>query len=448
MPLAERPGRAPSSRPGGAAGPRPLRGHQDFRKLWLGQSVSAVGSEVTKLALPLTAVLYLRATTSQVGLLTAAGQLVFLGPMLAFGVMVDRTRKRPLMIGADLGRAAVLALVPLLAWLRALDMAVMYAVALVHGCLTVIFELAYRSYLPELVTADDMLAGNSRLQSTASVAQVTGPGLGGGLVQLLGAPAALLADVTSFGFSALSLAWIRAPDARPERDPGAPAGARGVLAGIGGGLRFIRGQPILRSLAGGGATLNFLSTAQLTIFLVYSARRMHMSAGQIGLVFVGFGAGGILAALVLRRLLAWLGYGHLLLACYAAGPLGALGVPFVAGAPGAATAMFACLWGLAGFGIVAANVVSMTLRQILTPGALQARVNAGFKFALSALTPVAAAAAGVVGTGIGLHSTLLACALAMPAAPLWIVFSPARRVRALADLRASAPAGASAEDAG
>ncbi len=420
---------------GPVEGASPLRGHGDFRRLWFGQSVSAVGNQVTRLALPLTAVLYLRVSTAEVGLLTSATQLAYLGPMLVFGVMVDRVRKRPLMIATDLGRAAVLAVVPLLAWLGSLDVLVLYAVALVYGCLTVIFELGYRSYLPELVAADDMLAGNSRLQSTASIAQVTGPGVGGLLVQLLGAPLALLADVASFVCSALSLAWIRAPDVHPVRDPAAAAGPRGVFAEIGGGLRFIYRHRVLRALAGGGAMLNVASTALITIFMVYAARRMSMSGGEIGLVFVGFGVGGVLAALTLRRILKVLGYGRLLLACYLAGPAGALGVPFVAGPAGVATAEFACLWGLAGFGIVAVNVVSMTLRQVLTPRSLQARVNASFKFLLSALTPVSAAAAGFLGGGFGLHPTLLVCALVMPAAPLWILFSPVRGVRTLADLR-------------
>lgn len=436
MSVAGRAGPAPPAGQAGPAeaerarGPRPLRGHRDFRLLWAGQAVSAVGSQVSKLALPLTAVLYLRATAAEVGLLNAASQLAFMGPMLLFGVMVDRARKRPVMMAADLGRAAVLSLVPVLAWFRALDIVVLCAIALAHGCLTVIFELAYRSYLPELVAADDLLAGNSRLQSTASVAQVSGPGLGGALVQLLGAPAALLADVVSFLFSAASLARIRAADIAPARADG----NSGVFAGIAAGLGFIRAQPVLRALAGGGATLNFFATAQLTVFMVYAPRMMRMSGGELGLVFVGFGAGGVLAAVTLRRALTRLGYGRLLLACYAAGPLGALGVPFVAGPPGLATAIFACLWGVAGAGIVAANVVSMTLRQVLTPGPLQARVNAGFKFALSALTPVSAAAAGLAGARLGLHQALWICALGMPLSLLWVVFSRVRRLRGMADL--------------
>ncbi len=182
------------ARPGHATPDVPIGRHGDFNKLWFGQAVSSVGSQVTLLALPLTAVLYLHATAGQVGLLTAAGLLAYCGPSLLFGVMADRMRRRPLMIAADIGRTAVITVVPVLAWTGLLSMPVLYAVALTQGALTVIFEVAYRSYLPSLVSAQALLAGNSRLQSTASVAQVGGPGLSGALVDLLGAPFALLVD--------------------------------------------------------------------------------------------------------------------------------------------------------------------------------------------------------------------------------------------------------------
>ena len=236
------------SPPGQVTQPVPIGRHGDFNKLWFGQAVSSVGSQVTLLALPLTAVLYLHATAGQVGLMTAAGLLAYCGPSLLFGVMADRMRRRPLMIAADAGRTVVITVVPVLAWTGSLSMPVLYVVALVQGALTVIFEVAYRSYLPSLVSAGALLSGNSRLQSTASVAQVGGPGLSGGLVDLLGAPFALLVDAGSFVVSVISLLWIRAREPAPQRSAraGAPAGARGVLSEVRGGLRFIYRHPVLR----------------------------------------------------------------------------------------------------------------------------------------------------------------------------------------------------------
>ena len=421
--------------PGESRATASLRRHGDFSKLWFGQAVSDFGSQVTVLALPLTAVLYLKATATQVGLMTSAAQLAFLGPALFFGVMVDRMRKRPVMVAADLSRAAVLALVPVLAWTGSLSVPVLYAIAFAHSCLTVIFELAYRSYLPLMLPADLLLAGNSRLQATDSVAQVAGPGLGGALVQLMRAPFALIADAGSFLVSAASVLWIRAgePAVRPDPERSA-AGLRGVLAEIQSGLRFIFRHPVLRSLAGAGATFNFFSQIQLTLLVVYAARKLHLSAGEIGVVYAGFGVGGVLAATTLGRALGWLGYGRLLLLGYLAGALGIIGLPFVAGAPATATVLFSGLYGLAGSGLVAQNIVSMTLRQVATPSRLQARVNAGFRVSISGLLPVSAAIAGVLGDHLGLRAALFIPAAGMPLAVAWIALSPARRVTALDQL--------------
>src|SRR5579875_1121714 len=235
--LLRRGGQARAGQPGQLTAVQLLWRHRDFNLLWAGQGVSTVGSQVTLLALPLTAVLYLHASTIQVGLLSAAGLLPYSGPSLLFGVLADRMRRRPLMIFADMGRTVVIALIPILAWTKSLNMPVMYAVALIQGGLTVVFDVSYRSYLPGLVGKEALLAGNSRLQGTASVAQVLGPGLSGTLMELLGAPFALLVDAGSFVASRVSLLGIRTPEPAPERRPaGAQRGVRTVLSEIRTGL--------------------------------------------------------------------------------------------------------------------------------------------------------------------------------------------------------------------
>jgi len=408
--------------------------HRDFNKLWLGQGISSAGSQVTRLALPLTAVLYLHASTGQVGLLSAAGLAAYSGPSLLFGVMADRMRKRPLMIGADLGRTAVIALIPLLAWAKSLDMPVMYAVALVQGALTVIFEVAYRSYLPGLVGAGTLLAGNSRLQGTESVAQVTGPALSGALIQLLGAPLTLLVDAASFVVSWASLLRIRAQEPEHERRADSVAGVRGVMSEVRAGLRFIYRSPELRSVAGSAGLFNVFSQLQITLFLVYAPRQMHMSAGSIGLVFAFLGIGGVVASATVGRAIARFGYGRMLLAGYALGALAVLAIPLVPGPPVLSTILFAVVYFMAGFGIITMNISSMTLRQIATPAALQGRVNASFRFAISALMPFSALLAGLLGERLGLRPTLFICAAGMPLSVVWIALSPIRKVRALEEL--------------
>jgi hypothetical protein len=428
-PQSSQPGPQPSA-------PHASLRHADFNKLWFGQGVSAFGNQVTVVALPLTAVAYLKAGPFQVGLLGAAEGLVFLGPALLIGVLVDRVRRKPLMIGSDIGRTAVMAVVPALAWAGALNMLALYAVALVYGLLTVVFDLAYRPYLPTLLSSDVLLAGNQRLQSTDSVSQVAGPSVGGGLVQLMGAPFALLADAVSFVFSVLSLVWIRVPEPAPERHGGGQGGLRGVATEIRSGLRFLRGSRVLRPLAGAVGTFNFFSQLQLTVIVLYAVRILHMSAGEVGILFAAFGAGGVLAAVTLSRALTWLGYGPMLVATLVLAAAAIAGLPLVTGSAAVATAWLSALYFFAGFGLVGQNVISMTLRQIVTPAPLQGRVNASFRMIIRAVLPFAAVAAGLLGRGIGLRHTLIIAAAGVPLSLLWVAFSPVWRMRTLEEVQA------------
>jgi predicted MFS family arabinose efflux permease len=402
--------------------------HRDFNKLWLGQGISSVGSQVTSLALPLTAVLYLHASTIQVGLLSAAGLIAYSGPSLLIGVLADRMRRRPLMIFADMGRTVVIALIPVLAWTKSLNMPVMYAVALTQGCLTVIFDVSYRAYLPSLVGKDALLAGNSRLQGTASVAQVMGPGLSGTLMELLGPPFALLADAASFVASWASLLLIRTAEPPPGHRTGQQRGVRAVFSEVRTGLSFIYRNPVLRAMAGSAGIFNFFSQLQITLFLVYAPRVKHLSAGEIGLIFVCLGIGGVLASFTVRRFIASYGYGRMLLTGYGLGAAMVLCIALVPGSPGVATAIYTGVYFTCGYGLVSGNIASVTLRQIVTPEPLQGRVSASFRFAIMVLMPFSALLAGVLGTEIGLRPALFFCSAGMPLSVIWIYLSPTRKV--------------------
>jgi MFS family permease len=409
---------------------------QDFNRLWLGQSISAFGTQVTMLALPLTAVLYLHATATQIGLLGAAREFPVLGLMLFFGVVVDRMRRRPLMIGADLRRAVAIGTVPVLAWLGYLHVSVPYLVAFVVGCLAVVFSLAYQAYLPTLVGPDRLLSGSSRLQTTQSLSDVAGPGLAGLLVQLVRAPFALVADALSFLVSAWSVAAIRTPEPVVEREPAAGDGGlvRRVFADILNGLRFTVTHALLRSIGGAAAVFNVFASMMLTIFVIYAARVSHLSAGEIGLVFAGFGVGGLVAATLLDRALSHVGPGRLLLGGYVIGAAAIVSLPFVGGSATTRTIIFAAVFFIAGCAIVAANIVEMTIRQAATPNAVQGRVAAGFGFLIGALTPIAAIVAGVLGDHIGLRATLFVASAGVPLSLPWIVFSKLRRIESLDDI--------------
>ncbi len=250
--------------------------------------------------------------------------------------------------------------------------------------------------------------------------------------------------------SVLSLLWIRAGEPAPQpRGPGAPAGLAGVLGEVREGLRFIYRHPVLRSLATSAGVFNFFSQLQLTLFVVYAARKMHLSPGAIGGVLACFGIGGLAAAATLGRALALIGYGRMLLAGYAIAALAILGIPLVPGPPALSTALLVVVYFVAGYGIVATNVATMTLRQVATPAELHGRVNASFRFAIGALMPFSAALAGLLGERLGLRVTLFICAGGMPISVLLVAFSPTRRVGTAHDIAAqdAAPAGAAGDDA-
>jgi MFS family permease len=190
--------------------------HQaDFLKLWAGETVSLVGSQVTILALPLTAVILFKATSVQLGFLYAAGFAPFLFLTLFAGVWVDHHRRRPILLVTNIGRGVLLGLIPVLAVMGWLRIEYLYVIALLVGCLTVLFYLAFQAFLPILVQRDHLVEGNSKLSASQSMAEISGPGLAGVLVQLVTAPIALVVDALSFFVAAGSLVLIRTPESRP-----------------------------------------------------------------------------------------------------------------------------------------------------------------------------------------------------------------------------------------
>lgn len=182
------------------------------------------------------------------------------------------------------------------------------------------------------------------------------------------------------------------------------------------------------------ATFNFFAQLMLTLFVLYAARRSHLSASQIGVVFAAFGVGGVVAAITLGRTIAKLGYGRLLLAGCLAGALAIAGIPFAAGPASVRTAIYVLLFFIAGCGIIALNIATMTLCQLATPNSAQGRVTAAYGFLIGALVPVSAIVAGTLGGWLGLRPTLFVAAAGVPLSVLWLVFSPVRRLRTLEDL--------------
>lgn len=190
--------------------------HREFLLLWSGQSISDVGTAISIVVLPLVAVVYLHADAIEVGALAALEYLPWLLIGLPAGVWVDRSGKRMLMLWCDAIRAVLLGSVPVAAAWDALTIGQLFAVAFGTGLATVVFQVAYQTYVPVVVERDDLPEANAKLLGSGSVAQFAGPGIGGLLVQLVRAPFALIADAASYLISAVSLLLMRTPEPRPE----------------------------------------------------------------------------------------------------------------------------------------------------------------------------------------------------------------------------------------
>lgn len=398
----------------------------DFRLLWAGQTVSQFGSQITLLALPLTAVLVLGATPLQMGLLGAAESAPLLLLSLFAGVWVDQHRRRPLLIGADLGRPALLLLIPLAVALGHLRLELLYVVAFGVGALTTLFEIAYQSYLPALVGRADLLEGNSKLEATRAAAQIAGPGLAGALIGLLTAPATLAIDALSFGFSALCLGRIRAPEA-PPRTTG---GVDGLRRQIDDGLHTVGGNPALRALAGCSGAQNLASSLQEALILLYATRDLGLGPATLGAIFAAGNVGFLAGALGAGRTVRSAGQGPTILGSVALSALGFLLVPLAGGPPAAVIATLAAARFCQGLGATAYTITGVSLRQTATPDPLLGRVNATFRVLAGGVVPAGALLGGILGDLLGLRPALLAGGLVGLIAVLVALRSPLPALRA------------------
>ncbi len=407
-----------------AHGPaRPWR-TPDFLKLWLGQTVSLFGSQVTLLALPLTAALALHAGAVELGALRALQTLPFLLFGLGAGVLVDRVRRRPVLVAADLGRALLLGTIPLAWALGRLDLRQLFLVAPLVGTLRLGFNVAYSAYLPALLPRGELLEGNSRLGLSAAVAETAGPGLAGALVALVAAPLAIAVDATSFLVSALSVGLIRAPEPMPERRDGKrlwPELREGVLV--------ITGHPILRTSAVSSALLNLFFQGVHAIFVLFATVELGLSPALFGAILTASSLGSLLGAFLVPPLTRHLGPGPALLiatGCYAGG---ALIIPLATGARWQATGTLLAAWGLIGVGNGLGNIVVTSLNQLLVPTHLLGRVTATSMTIGWGAAPLGALLGGIAGQTLGLRPTLTLAALGILATFLWLLNSPLRALR-------------------
>jgi MFS family permease len=409
------------------AAPRSLWRSRDFLLLWSGQSISELGSAVTKLALPLTAVVVLKASVFQVGLLSAATTLAFLLVALPAGVIVSRAAKRRLMLGCDVGRTLIIGSVPLAAAFGVLTLAQLYVAALLAGLLSVFFDIAYQSYLPLLVARDQLIDGNGKIGTSYQVAQVGGPGLGGALVGLVGAAGTLAADAISFAVSAWSLLLIRAdgreqPGSRPAKLTG-----RAALAEIRSGLRFLRRHPILRNIVAGSGLTNLFLSMIIALQVIFLVRALRVSPAGIGLLLALATVCGVAAGAVSGRLARRIGSARVIWASMLG--FGATGLLIPLAQPGWRVLLFACGWGGLTFALVVYNVAQISYRQAACPPELLSQMNASARWIVTGVQPLGGVLGGALGTALGVRGALWIAVAGVWASGLLVFCSPLRRMR-------------------
>jgi predicted MFS family arabinose efflux permease len=387
----------------------------DFLRLWTGQAVSQMGSAVSAQALPLAAVLALGATPFQMGLLNGAGAAAILLFGLFAGAWVDRFRRRPILIFADLGRAAVLGAIPLAAALHRLSMNHLYLAAAAGGLLTVFFDSGYQAYVPALVRRENILEANAKLALTVSIADITGTGAAGLLVQWLTAPMAILFDAASFLCSAFSVWRIQAREPPPKLD-----GPRHMRREIAEGLREAWHNPTLRILTRRTGTAAFFMGFIGCLYVVFAIRELHLSPALLGGVIAIGGVSNLFGALISERLVKRFGIARTLLGSALVAGAAALLLPLARGpvpvcaATLALAQTFDMAWPIY-------HINELTLRQTVTPDALLGRVNSAMHLLFRGIMPAGALAGGILAESIGMRLTLLAGALGFLLSSLWLV---------------------------
>lgn len=397
-----------------------LMRHPDFLKLWFGQTISEFGSRISRGGIPLIAVITLSATPSQLGWLTVASAL----PVLLFGMIagawVDRLPRRPLMIALDGLRFGLLLIVPLAAVMGWLTLPVLAGLLAVMGLLGVMFDAAYRAYLPQLIDREQLVEGNTKLALTDSLAEIGGPALTGILVQAVGAPLAITLDAFTFLVGALTKGTIRKRVPPPVREPSTHTPVAALLDEIGAGIRVITNDPSLRTLAVGVAWRSFFGNFIGTLYDFYAIRELGLTPTTLGILIAGGGIGALVGAALSERVIQRWGIGRALIGGLLVSALFNLLIPLAGSVPMAVAPVLLLLSQIVGDGAMTVFGVSeITFRQQRVPDALLGRVHTGFEFMSNSITPIAGIAAGVIAGSSSAGVTLWIATVGILAVALW-----------------------------
>jgi MFS family permease len=403
--------------------PEVLRENRDFRRYWTGQTISLFGDQITELAVPLAGVLILHAGPAQMGYLTAANLAPYLLFSLHAGAWVDRRgRRRQMMIAADLGRALLLVSVPVAYLLDALTLGQLYVVAFLTGTLSMLFFVSQSALFVALIPREQYVAANSLIHGSRAFSFVAGPSAAGGLVQALTAPYTLVVDACSYLASAFFLRHI---------DPVEPPTSAGEEGQVVAGARFIVRSPIVRAGLGATATINFFNFAFSALFILYATRYLHVRPGLLGVVLGAGAVGGLIGAAVTGRLGRRIGIGPAFLVGCVLFPVPIMLVP-LAGGPHALVLvmLFLAEFG-SGLGVVILDISGASIFAAVVPDRLRARVSGAYLLVNYGVRPLGALFGGVLGSAIGVRSTLWVATAGAVAGFLWLLPSPIPRLHEL-----------------
>jgi MFS family permease len=404
-----------------------VRRNRGFLWLWGGQGVSVFGEQFTSLAIPVLAVTLLHAVAWQMGILNAASTAAFLIVGLPAGAWVDRWLKRRVMITADILRTLALATIPILWYAHLLQIWQLVAIVAIVGIASVFFDVGYQSYIPVLVAPEQVGPANSTLEATAQVSRIGGPAIAGILLTVISAPGLIIVDSLSYIVSFVSLSRIRDTEVAAD-----PSQRQPLHREIAEGIRFVAGQPLIRSIAGTTATSNFFSTLGFTLYPLFALRELGIGSLGLGITLSAGAIGGLLGATLTPRIANWIGEGRVIVVAAFVAGLAFLPVPLAALLHGAeAVPLLAAGEFLTGFCVLVYNITQLTLRQRLCPPRLLGRMNASIRCLVWGVMPIAALVAGALGGVLGVIPIMWISLVGGILAGLWVLFSPLPRMRML-----------------
>ncbi|WP_433270249.1 MFS transporter [Actinosynnema sp. CS-041913] len=393
-----------------------------FARFWAADTVSLVGTHVTTIALAVLAMDVLQASTTELGVLRAAPFVPYLLFGLLAGVLVDRYRRRPILVGADLARAAVLGLIPTLHAVDALTMPSLVALVTVFGALSLVYDAAHQSFLPKLVPAEQLTTANARMEQTRATAQTVGPMVAGWLVKAVGAPFAILVDAVSYVVSGLVLATLRVPEKVN------PPASRDLKRELREGLTWVYRHPVLAPLAVTSHAWFLFNSIVTTVYLKFVFDDLGFDAFQLGLTLALGGVGSVLGASLSGRVTTRLGFGPVIVLGRWLTPLAYLPVPFADSSTTGLVLLCAAQFGW-GFGVGVDSPPEMGYRQAITPDHLQGRMNATIRSLNRGMIVLGAPLGGVLADAAGSRTAIWAGIAGLAGQAVAITRSPVRRVR-------------------